>query len=281
MDVLGMAQSRVSRHLAILREAGLLRGPPRRDLRRRTASRRPTRAPGATPGGWCARSWRTIPPRSATSPPSNARWRRARERTRSFFDAVGPEWDALRKVFNDDALRARAINRMIPPDRRRRRHRHRHRDPRQRARPPGPARDRHRQLVAHARRGPRQARRAGHHPRRAAARRGPSPAARRRRGGRRLRPHGAPLPALSRRGAARDGPRRKARRLGRGGGLRAARARVDAPGAGRRVAGLPGRDVREWFQQAGLGEPSLEIEASAPRSKDLPATFIASSRRPA
>jgi len=28
------------------------------------------------------------------------------ERTRSYFDSVGPEWDAVRKVFNDDALRA-------------------------------------------------------------------------------------------------------------------------------------------------------------------------------
>jgi ArsR family transcriptional regulator len=36
-------------------------------------------------------------------------------RTRAFFDAVGPEWDALRKVFNDDALRARALVRLVPP----------------------------------------------------------------------------------------------------------------------------------------------------------------------
>ncbi len=31
------------------------------------------------------------------------------------FDSVGPEWDALRKVFNDDALRARAVARLVPP----------------------------------------------------------------------------------------------------------------------------------------------------------------------
>jgi ArsR family transcriptional regulator len=35
-------------------------------------------------------------------------------RTRTFFDAVGPEWDALRKVFNDDALRARAVAHLVP-----------------------------------------------------------------------------------------------------------------------------------------------------------------------
>ncbi|MCH8891792.1 MAG: class I SAM-dependent methyltransferase, partial [Myxococcales bacterium] len=38
------------------------------------------------------------------------------ERTRSFFESVGPEWDALRKVFNDDALRARAVSRLLDPN---------------------------------------------------------------------------------------------------------------------------------------------------------------------
>ena len=37
------------------------------------------------------------------------------EHSRSFFDSVGPEWDAVRKVFNDDALRARAIARLVDP----------------------------------------------------------------------------------------------------------------------------------------------------------------------
>jgi ArsR family transcriptional regulator len=35
-------------------------------------------------------------------------------RSRSFFDAVGPEWDALRKVWSDDLLRARAAARLVP-----------------------------------------------------------------------------------------------------------------------------------------------------------------------
>ncbi len=36
-------------------------------------------------------------------------------RSRTFFDSVGPEWDALRKVFNDDALRAHAMTRLLTP----------------------------------------------------------------------------------------------------------------------------------------------------------------------
>jgi len=38
------------------------------------------------------------------------------ETSRSFFDIVGPEWDALRKIFNDDLVRARAITRLVNPN---------------------------------------------------------------------------------------------------------------------------------------------------------------------
>jgi ArsR family transcriptional regulator len=113
MEVLGMAQSRVSRHLGILREAGVVRdrrdgtfvlyqlalpadGPWRsawevaaRDLRRDPAAERDRAALA-----------RVLEARSA--------------RSRSFFDAVGPEWDALRKVWSDDLLRARAMTRLAP-----------------------------------------------------------------------------------------------------------------------------------------------------------------------
>lgn len=118
MDVLGMAQSRVSRHLAILRGAELLRdrrdgtfvyyrftppagGPWREgwELARRSLS----------PGG---RLDATLERDAAAL----ARVLAARaSRTRAFFDAVGPEWDALRKVFDDDALRAGALARLVPP----------------------------------------------------------------------------------------------------------------------------------------------------------------------
>jgi DNA-binding transcriptional ArsR family regulator len=114
MEVLGMAQSRVSRHLAILREAGLLA-----DRRDGTYVFYRLLAPEAGP--WretfevVKRSLRgdATAERDATSLAGVMEARAAR--TRSFFDSVGPEWDALRKVFNDDALRARAISRLVAP----------------------------------------------------------------------------------------------------------------------------------------------------------------------
>jgi SAM-dependent methyltransferase len=114
MDVLGMAQSRVSRHLAILREAGLLR-----DRRDGTYVFYRFDPPGEGP--W-RDAWQLVR-RNLDSDPTRARDVAALSlvmaarvnRTRSFFDAVGPEWDSLRKVFNDEALRSRAVTRLIPP----------------------------------------------------------------------------------------------------------------------------------------------------------------------
>jgi ubiquinone/menaquinone biosynthesis C-methylase UbiE len=116
MEVLGMAQSRVSRHLAILREAGLLRD--RRDGTYVFYRFAPP-AEGAWSDTW-ALVQRTLHQSSTCERDAAALSRvlEARsERTRSFFDSVGPEWDALRKVFNDDALRAQAIARLVDPDR--------------------------------------------------------------------------------------------------------------------------------------------------------------------
>jgi ubiquinone/menaquinone biosynthesis C-methylase UbiE len=114
MDVLGMAQSRVSRHLAILREAGLLR-----DRRDGTYVFYRFLAP---PGGPWREAWDLVK-RSLRDDPTHERDAvtlgqvlEARvAHTRSFFDSVGPEWDAVRKVFNDDALRALAIARLVDP----------------------------------------------------------------------------------------------------------------------------------------------------------------------
>jgi SAM-dependent methyltransferase/DNA-binding MarR family transcriptional regulator len=114
MDVLGMAQSRVSRHLAILREAGLLR-----DRRDGTYVFYRFDPPGEGP--W-REAWQLVR-RNLESDPTRARDVAAlsqvmaarADRTRSFFDAVGPEWDSLRKVFNDDALRSRAVTRLVAP----------------------------------------------------------------------------------------------------------------------------------------------------------------------
>ena len=114
MDVLGMAQSRVSRHLAILRENGLVRD-------RRDGTYVFYRAQAPAEGAW-SDAW-TVARRAlandATAQRDLAALQRALdargERSRRFFDAVGPEWDALRKVFDDDVLRARALARLAPP----------------------------------------------------------------------------------------------------------------------------------------------------------------------
>ncbi len=115
MEVLGMAQSRVSRHLAILREADLLQD-------RRDGTYVFYRLTPPPKGPW-RDTWavvqRTLDESSAAERDTAALARvlEARAaRTRSFFDSVGPEWDALRKIFNDDALRAQAIARLVDPD---------------------------------------------------------------------------------------------------------------------------------------------------------------------
>ncbi len=113
MEVLGMAQSRVSRHLGILREAGLLRD--RRDgtfvLYRFVAP-----ANGAWREAWDLAQHALANDRAAERDRAKlARVLDARTRkSRSFFDALGPEWDAVRKVWNDDVLRARALVRLAP-----------------------------------------------------------------------------------------------------------------------------------------------------------------------
>lgn len=115
MEVLGMAQSRVSRHLGILREGGLLRD-------RREGTYVFYRFAAPTAGAWrdaWALAQRELAGDALAARDAAALVRvlEARaKRARSFFDAVGPEWDALRKVFDDDALRARAIAHLVPAD---------------------------------------------------------------------------------------------------------------------------------------------------------------------
>jgi len=114
MAILGMAQSRVSRHLGILRDAGLL--TDRRDgtfvFYRMRASLSPEwREAWALVAG--ARAEDPTAARDAAALSAHRDSRQAR--TRAFFDAVGPQWDALRRAFNDDALRARGLARLVPP----------------------------------------------------------------------------------------------------------------------------------------------------------------------
>lgn len=113
MDVLGMAQSRVSRHLGVLREAGVVR-----DRRERTfvLYRLALPADGAWRAAWdlAVHELRrgAVHERDQLALAGVLAARAAR--SRSFFDAVGPEWDALRKVWSDDLLRARAATRLVP-----------------------------------------------------------------------------------------------------------------------------------------------------------------------
>lgn len=113
MDVLGMAQSRVSRHLGILREAGLLE-----DRREGTHVFYRFRPPEEIEwkDAWAlSRSALLRDPIAERDAGAMVRVIEARAtRSRSFFDSVGPEWDALRKIFGDDALRARAISQLVP-----------------------------------------------------------------------------------------------------------------------------------------------------------------------
>src|SRR4029453_12159295 len=113
MEVLGVAQSRVPRHLGILREAGVVR-----DRRDGTFVLYQLGLPATGP--W-RQAW-DLAARDLSRDPGAERDRAALARvlearsvrSRSFFEAGGPEWDALRKVWSDDLLRARAVTRLVP-----------------------------------------------------------------------------------------------------------------------------------------------------------------------
>lgn len=115
MKILGMAQSRVSRHLAILREAGLLE-----DRRKGTfvAYRLVLPEQGPWHDAWALA--RESLAQDSTAQRDDTLLRRTvagRQSAsgRNFFDEVGPEWDALRQVFGDNQLRARATTRLVAP----------------------------------------------------------------------------------------------------------------------------------------------------------------------
>ena len=113
MQVLGMAQSRVSRHLGILREAKLLR-----DRRDGTFVLYRFDPPAdATWQGALALARRSVAqdPAARRDSANLVLVLEARSaKSRSFFEQVGPEWDAIRKVWGDELLRARALQRLLP-----------------------------------------------------------------------------------------------------------------------------------------------------------------------
>jgi ArsR family transcriptional regulator len=116
MSILGMAQSRVSRHLAILREAGLLAD-------RRDGTFVAYRLVLPDEGPWHD-VWE-LARRSLASDPTTERddtmlrrtlAKRKTQAGRNFFDELGgAEWDALRPILGDDLLRARATSLLVPP----------------------------------------------------------------------------------------------------------------------------------------------------------------------
>ncbi|MEZ4330764.1 MAG: metalloregulator ArsR/SmtB family transcription factor [Myxococcota bacterium] len=115
MTILSMAQSRVSRHLAILREAGLLT-----DRRKGTYVAYRSTLPETGPWHDAWQLARESLAGDATAERDDALLRRtlaarSARSGRDFFEEVGPDWDALRRVFGDDLLRARAITALVTP----------------------------------------------------------------------------------------------------------------------------------------------------------------------
>jgi len=112
-EILATPQSTVSRHLGILREAGLLH-----DRREGThvyySFRLPEEDVWRDVWGLARAALADDPDAKADAAALTAVFRARAGRNRAWFDSVGPEWDVLRRVFNDDAQRARAITRLVP-----------------------------------------------------------------------------------------------------------------------------------------------------------------------
>ncbi len=111
--ILGMPQSSVSRHLGVLREAGVLR-------ERREGTSSYSRFEPPSEGPWAA-AWQVArtaladDPIAARDAQSLAHLLEERTvRSREWFDELGPGWDRLRGVFHDDVQRARAIAKLVP-----------------------------------------------------------------------------------------------------------------------------------------------------------------------
>ena len=113
VQILDTAQSTVSRHLGILREAGLLRD------RREGTSIYYRFGPREDPE-W-SETWQ-LARRSLTEDSTTVSdlakldlvLNRREVSSGRWFEEVGADWDSIRKVFNDDVHRARAISRLIP-----------------------------------------------------------------------------------------------------------------------------------------------------------------------
>jgi ArsR family transcriptional regulator len=113
VQILEVAQSTMSRHLGILRDAGLLHD-------RREGTSIYYRFSPPTDAEWSS-TWELVS-RSLAADPLTTRdlanldlvLRQREVGTRRWFETVGAEWDDIRRVFNDEAHRARAISRLVP-----------------------------------------------------------------------------------------------------------------------------------------------------------------------
>ena len=115
VEVLDLGQSSVSRHLSILRDAGLIR-----DRKQGTFcySRFVVPTDEAWLGAWnLAR--KTLADDPIVARDADALEALVRDRSvcnQAWFDSIASEWDSIRRVFDDDAQRARAIAKLVPPD---------------------------------------------------------------------------------------------------------------------------------------------------------------------
>ncbi|MEE2887067.1 MAG: metalloregulator ArsR/SmtB family transcription factor [Planctomycetota bacterium] len=115
VQILEVAQSTVSRHLGILREAGLLQD-------RRDGTSIYYRFAQPADSRW-SQTWELARSELAddsvtTRDLANLELvlRQREVGSRRWFEEVAPEWDNIRQVFNDEVHRARAITRLIPRD---------------------------------------------------------------------------------------------------------------------------------------------------------------------
>lgn len=114
MEVLGMTQSRVSRHLGILKDAGLVED--RRDGTYVSYRFVPPEDPTWQDAWELVRRQLSDDPTTQRDEAALARTLEVRSgATRNFFDAIGAEWDTLRTVFNDGELRGGSIARLLEP----------------------------------------------------------------------------------------------------------------------------------------------------------------------
>ncbi len=111
--ILDVPQSTVSRHLAVLREAGVLRD---RKEGTYSYSRFEPPADGPWHPAWeLARGALADDPHAARDAERLGRLLEERAlRSQDWFEEIGPGWDRLRGVFHDDVQRARAIGKLVP-----------------------------------------------------------------------------------------------------------------------------------------------------------------------